>query len=66
MGFNNIPLTQYKNPPIASVDINSEKLGIYAIKLLIDKLENRKNNGYYVIETRLIERESLIKNNIKI
>lgn len=66
VGFNNIPLTQYKNPPIASVDINSEKLGIYAIKLLIDKLENRKNNGYYVIETRLIERESLIKNNIKI
>lgn len=66
VGFNNIPLTQYKNPPIASVDINSEKLGIYAIKLLIDKLENRKNNGYYVIETRLIERESLIKNKIKI
>ncbi len=66
VGFNNIPLTQYKNPQIASVDINSEKLGIYAIKLLIDKLENRKNNGYYVIETRLIERESLIKNNIKI
>ena len=29
VGFNNIPLTQYKNPPLASVDINSEKLGVY-------------------------------------
>lgn len=62
VGFNNVPLTQYKNPQLASVDINSEKLGIQAIKLLIDKLENRKSNGYCVIETKLIERESLIKN----
>ncbi|CAM2076015.1 MAG: LacI family DNA-binding transcriptional regulator [uncultured Clostridium sp.] len=61
VGFNNIPLTQYKNPPLSSVDINSEKLGMYATKLLIDKLENRESKGYYVIETKLVERESLIK-----
>ena len=59
VGFNNIPLSQYKNPPLASVDINSEKLGRYATKLIIDKLENRENKGYHVIETNLIERESL-------
>ena len=64
VGFNNIPLTQYKNPPLASVDINSEKLGMYATKLLIDKLENRESKGYYVIETKLVERESLKKENI--
>ena len=61
VGFNNIPLTQYKNPPLSSVDINSEKLGMYATKLLIDKLENRESRGYYVIETKLVERESLIQ-----
>lgn len=59
VGFNNIPLSHYKNPPLASVDINSEKLGRYATKLIIDKLENRKNKGYHVIETKLIERESI-------
>ena len=59
VGFNNIPLSQYKNLPLASVDINSEKLGRYATKLIIDKLENRENKGYHVIETNLIERESL-------
>ena len=51
----------YKNPPLASVDINSEKLGMYATKLLIDKLESRESKGYYVVETNLIERESLVK-----
>ena len=66
VGFNNIPLTQYKNPPLASVDINSEKLGMYATKLLIDKLENRESKGYYVIETKLVERESLKKENINL
>mgnify|MGYP000124366127 CR=1 FL=1 len=60
-GFNNIPIAQYKNPPLASVDINSEKLGMYATKLLIDKLESRESKGYYVVETNLIERESLVK-----
>ena len=59
VGFNNIPLSQYKNPPLASEDINSEKQGRYATKLIKDKLENRENKGYHVIETNLIERESL-------
>ena len=61
VGFNNIPMSQYKNPPIASVDINSEKLGFYATKLLIDNLENRKNKGYHVIDTNFIERDSIIR-----
>ena len=60
VGFNNIPLSQYKNPPLSSVDINSEKLGMYATKLLIDKLEGRENKGYHVVETKLIERESIV------
>lgn len=65
VGFNNIPLSQYKNPPLASVDINSEKLGMYATKLLIDKLEGRNSKGYYVIETKFIERESLINRKVE-
>ena len=33
---------------------------MYAIKLLIDKLEGRENKGYHVVETKLIERESIV------
>ena len=39
---------------------------MYATKLLIDKLENRESKGYYVIETKLVERESLKKENINL
>ena len=58
VGFNNIPLASYRKPSLSSVDINSEKLGFYAAKILIDKLEGKKNMGDHVIETKFIERES--------
>ena len=38
VGFNNTPLSAYQNPPLSSVDINTEKLGYSAAKLLIEKL----------------------------
>lgn len=62
VGFNNTPLSEYQRIPLASVDINSEKLGYYAIKLLIDKLENRAmKKNFYIIDTKLIERESILR-----
>lgn len=60
VGFNNTLLAQYQEIPLSSVDINSEKLGYYASKVLIDNLEMRENRKqYYIIETELIERESI-------
>jgi len=59
IGFNNTPLASYRNPTLSSVDINSEELGYFAVKLLINKLENDKeyiNN--YIIDTKLVERDS--------
>ena len=59
VGFNNTPLAAYRTPSLSSVDINSEELGYFAVKLLINKLENEKeyiNN--YIIDTKLVERES--------
>ena len=59
VGFNNTPLAAYRNPALSSVDINSEELGYYAVKLLINKLENK--NEYisnYIIATKLVERKS--------
>lgn len=61
-GFNNIPLAKYQNPSLASVDVNGEKLGYFATKLLIDKLEKRENEErFYIIETEFIERDSIFK-----
>ncbi|MGL5378860.1 LacI family DNA-binding transcriptional regulator [Clostridium sp.] len=60
-GFNNTPLAQYQTPSLTSVDINSEQLGYYATKLLINKLEDREQEKkYYIIDTELIERDSFL------
>lgn len=59
VGFNNTSLSQYKSPSISSVDINAEKLGMFAVKLLIGKIEgeNLETNSY-IIDTKFIERDS--------
>jgi len=60
VGFNNIPLAKYQEPSLSSVDVNGEKLGYYATKLLIDNLENREcSDRFYIIETEFIERDSI-------
>jgi len=59
VGFNNTPLASYQTPPLSSVDINAEKLGYYAAKLLIEKLGKVEGAvNHYIVETNLIERES--------
>ncbi|MCR3759990.1 LacI family DNA-binding transcriptional regulator [Clostridium felsineum] len=60
IGFNNIPLAEYQNPPLASVDINAEKLGYYAAKLLIDSVSNKGiQQNHFIIDTFLKERKSI-------
>ncbi len=60
VAFNNTPLAQFQNPPLASVDINAYELGYYAAKVLIEYLENNNvENNHYIIESELVERESL-------
>ena len=60
VGFNNIQISEYQKPSLSSVDINSEELGYYATSLLINKLEGKEIKlNKYIIETKLIERESI-------
>ncbi|AWV80551.1 LacI family transcriptional regulator [Clostridium acetobutylicum] len=59
VGFNNIPLGEYQNPPLASVDINAEKLGYHAAKLLIDSVNKEIEKNHFIIDTFLKERESI-------
>lgn len=60
VAFNNTPLAEFQNPPLASVDINASDLGYYAAKVLIEYLENSNvENNHYIVDSKLIERESL-------
>ena len=60
-GFNNTPLSKYRKPTLTSVDINAQKLGYYAAKLLIQKLNDSKiDRKNKVIDTQLIKRESTL------
>ena len=62
VGFNNIPLAEYQTPPLSSVDINADKLGFYAAKLLINRISsNNLLSNHFLIETNLIERNSIKK-----
>jgi DNA-binding LacI/PurR family transcriptional regulator len=58
-GFNNSPLSEYQTPPLTSIDIQAEKLGYHAAKLLIESLEGIENPmNHYIVDTTLIERGS--------
>lgn len=56
IGFNNTPVSIYRNPAFSTVDIHAQDLGKYAAKLLINQLENTITQKNYIIETALIER----------
>ncbi|MVX62774.1 LacI family DNA-binding transcriptional regulator [Clostridium chromiireducens] len=59
VGFNNNPLDEFQSPSLSSIDINSAELGYYAVKILIDSLENdEKSIDHYIIDTKLVKRES--------
>ncbi|WP_053982414.1 LacI family DNA-binding transcriptional regulator [Niameybacter massiliensis] len=59
IGFNNTAIGAYQNPPLSSVDINAEKLGWYAGKLIIGQLEEkRQEQTHYIVETEFIKRKS--------
>lgn len=60
IGFNNSQLAEFQNPPLASIDINATELGYYAAKVLIEYLENNNVQiNHYIVDSKLVERESL-------
>jgi len=57
IGFNNTPISLYRNPAFSTVDIFAERLGYYSAKMLIDKLESKDMEmKHFVVKTELIER----------
>lgn len=61
IGFNNTARSSYQSPSLTTVDVNPERLGEMAGKLLINIIENGEVKiNHHIVETKLIERESTL------
>lgn len=57
MGFNNTPVSLYRNPAFSTIDIFADKLGYESAKLLIDQLEdNPIKEKHLIVKTQLVDR----------
>lgn len=56
-GFNNTPIANYQTPPLTTVEVNADKLGSFATKLLIEALQKKeKPVRNYIVDTQLIKK----------
>ncbi|MCY1152291.1 MAG: substrate-binding domain-containing protein, partial [Sphaerochaetaceae bacterium] len=60
VGFDNTNISQYSNPEISTVDIDSEAIGDFAVNILLDKINGKKRDHKKIIP-RLIVRKSSMK-----
>lgn len=61
VSFNNVPLSKVCSPPLTSVDIDICSLGMTGVKLLFKQMMKKDTEpGHEIIDTRLIERQSVI------
>lgn len=61
IGFDNMPIDQYLEPPLTSINIQNEKIGQIAVRRLVEKIEEDEND-YSVhnqIGVNLVERKSV-------
>jgi LacI family transcriptional regulator len=57
-GFDNVPYGEYASPSLTTVDLQSEKMGEFAMTRLINELGGNAERGYSMLEPRLVIRES--------
>ncbi len=60
VGFDNLPLSLYIDPPLTTVEIPMYDLGYSAMEILINLLSKNKTKKIKLFKTRLIIRESTI------
>lgn len=58
IGFDDIEVSAYVNPPLTTVKVYPEQIGKTAVQLLVDRFEGRQVPMHVVIGTELIIRES--------
>ncbi len=61
IGINNIPATEFSNPPLSTVEIPSEFMGEYGVKVLMDSIENNIEVSInHVVSTKILHRGTTI------
>ena len=58
ISFNNIPVAEFSNPSLTSVDIDAYSLGYEAGKLVIEKVKNTAEKDKVIVPTKIIHRGS--------
>jgi LacI family transcriptional regulator len=58
--FNDIPVSQFLNPPLTTVRIRSESIGETAVDLLVERLSGRDYAKRVIIPTTMIWRQSCL------
>lgn len=65
VGFNDIELAAFVNPPLTTVHAYTEVLGETAVKMLLERIEGREVPLQVKVNTSFVERDSCHKNNKK-
>lgn len=60
-GFDNIEYGRYTSPTLTTVDLQSESMGIEAMKKLLLTIDGDQNNDFTMVEPQLILRSSTAK-----
>ncbi|MFD0698845.1 substrate-binding domain-containing protein [Paenibacillus sp. GCM10027628] len=58
IGFDDIDVSAYVNPPLTTVKVYPEQIGKTAVQLIVERLEGREVPMHVVIGTSLVVRES--------
>jgi len=58
IGYGNLPIYQFAQPLLTTIDPNVAEFGRTAVKLLLELIENEEESKRVIIETSLVERES--------
>lgn len=60
-GFDNIQFGRYTSPPLTSVDLQSERMGVAGMNKLLAAIEGEVGNDFTVVEPQLVLRSSTIR-----
>lgn len=58
VGFDDIEVSAYLNPPLTTVRVHAELMGKTAVQLLLERIEGREAAMHVKVNTSLIVRES--------
>lgn len=64
VGFDDMPTSQFLEPPLTSVQLNNQLIGQLAVKRLMERIEKPKSHGVAVqsfVEVNLIKRGSVLE-----